>query len=341
MDFSYRLVNWYRQKARILPWRETKNPYFIWLSEIILQQTRVAQGQPYYEKFILAFPTVQALANADEQEVIRLWQGLGYYSRARNLHHAAKYISNECKGIFPQTFVELKKMKGVGDYSAAAITSFAYGLPHAVVDGNVYRVLSRIFGIDLAIDSTEGKKHFGALANELINENSPAIHNQAIMEFGALQCTPKAPNCISCVFKEECIAFLSNQILVLPVKLKKVAVKIRYLNYFFIENIDGSTFVRKRIEKDIWKHLYEFPLRESNDELDYNTLLDYGVATFGIQSLGQPYEVKHVLSHQHLCARIFVLKCNIQELEGFEKILMTNLIDYPLPRLLDRFLEIR
>ncbi len=341
MDFSYRLVNWYRQKARILPWRETKNPYFIWLSEIILQQTRVAQGQPYYEKFILAFPTVHALANADEQEVIRLWQGLGYYSRARNLHHAAKFVSQECNGVFPSTYVELKKLKGVGDYSAAAIASFAYGLPHAVVDGNVYRVLSRIFGIDLAIDSTEGKKHFSALANELISEKKPAIHNQAIMEFGALQCTPKAPDCVSCVFQDKCIAFLSNQIQSLPVKTKKIAVRIRYLNYFFIENEDGSTFLKKRIGKDIWMHLFEFPLLESDEDLDINTLIDFSVATFGCKPLEQPYAAKHVLSHQHLFARIFILKCNIQELAGFQKIDRSKIIDYPLPRLLDLYLDLR
>jgi A/G-specific adenine glycosylase len=341
MDFSYRLVNWYRQNARILPWRETKNPYFIWLSEIILQQTRVAQGEAYYQKFILTFPTVDSLANAEEQEVMLLWQGLGYYSRARNLHHAAKYVRDECGGIFPSTFIELKKMKGVGDYSAAAIASFAFNLSHAVVDGNVYRVLSRVFGADIAIDSMQGIKYFTRLANELIDENAPAIHNQAIMEFGALHCVPKNPDCMSCVFKDSCCAFLTDQVDSLPFKSKKITVRNRYLNYFFIENANSSTFVRKRVGKDIWMHLYEFPLLESEEMLGSSAVLEYCNDVFGIVQLQQPYEIKHILSHQHLFTRIFRIQCSIEKLPGFEKIEMNNLSNYPLPRLLDRYLEIQ
>jgi len=219
-DFSARLVEWYLQNKRELPWRTTKDPYKIWLSEIILQQTRVAQGLPYYLKFIEKYPNVRALANADEQEVLRLWQGLGYYSRARNLHAAAKYVANELGGNFPDSYQKLKQLKGVGDYTAAAIASFAYQEKVAVVDGNVYRVLARLFGIEIDINSNEGKKTFSKLANELITQYQPDLHNQAMMEFGALHCTPANPNCMFCPFTTECEARLTQRQSVLPIKIK-------------------------------------------------------------------------------------------------------------------------
>src|SRR5690349_7153792 len=225
--FSEKVVKWYEKNKRDLPWRETRDPYKIWLSEIILQQTRVSQGMPYYLRFIEKFPTVAALASASEQEVLRLWQGLGYYTRARNLHKCAKKVATDYKSVFPYSFDELKKLPGIGDYTAAAIASIAYQEPVAVVDGNVFRVLSRVFGIETEINSPKGKKDFTQLANELISKKHPEKHNQAMMEFGALYCTPKNPSCTDCVFSSQCFAFKKNLQLVLPVKTKNKAARKR------------------------------------------------------------------------------------------------------------------
>ena len=224
MQFSSQIISWYLEFKRDLPWRNTTNPYNIWLSEIILQQTQVKQGLPYYEKFITHFPTVESLANADEEQVLKLWQGLGYYSRARNLHFAAKQIAES--GSFPTNYKAILELKGVGEYTAAAIASFAYKLPHAVVDGNVFRLLSRVYGVDIAINSTEGKKYFSKLANTLLDTKRPDTHNQAIMEFGAMMCKPKNPNCEQCPLSNECIAFNSNSIEAFPVKIKKNESKV-------------------------------------------------------------------------------------------------------------------
>ena len=307
-DFSERLVTWYLEKKRDLPWRNTKNPYKIWLSEIILQQTRVAQGLPYYYKFIENFPTVHALANAEEQEVLRLWQGLGYYSRARNLHAAAKYVVNELEGKFPENYTELKKLKGVGDYTAAAIASFAFGEKVAVVDGNVYRVLARLFGIDIDINSTKGKKNFNELANELIPSQNPDMHNQAMMEFGALQCTPANPDCMFCPFTTECDARLTQRQNVLPVKIKKVKQKKRYFNYFVINDGD-KYYLKERKSGDIWQGLFDFPLIVTDKPLEQQEFIQKYLKEHlenpSLISISKEY--KHILTHQIIYSKFFII----------------------------------
>jgi len=335
-DFHRLIVEWYRLNKRDLPWRETQNAYFIWLSEIILQQTRVLQGMNYYLKFISHYPTVHDLANASEQDVLNDWQGLGYYSRARNLHFTAKLISKEMKGVFPSSFNEIKKLKGIGDYTAAAISSFAYNLPQAVVDGNVYRVLSRVFEVHLPIDSTQGKKFFADLAQELISLKEPAIHNQAIMELGALQCLPVNPICHSCPLNSICLAFSNRTYKELPIKLKKVKVRNRYFHFLIFKN-DGNVLLQKREEKDIWQHLFQFPLLE--------TALDEELTAMDFTKLGvSPYRitegVKHVLSHQRIYARFYYFDGFPAVLEkSYFQVLQVNIQDYPLPRLIDRFLD--
>ncbi|MEO1264044.1 MAG: A/G-specific adenine glycosylase, partial [Bacteroidota bacterium] len=241
-------MEWFSTNHRPLPWKGEKNPYLIWLSEIILQQTRVEQGLPYFEKFKKKYPTVKDLANAPEDEVMKMWEGLGYYSRARNLHAAAKFIADELNGTFPDTFHEILGLKGVGPYTAAAIASFAYGLPHAVVDGNVYRVLSRFFGIEEPIDTTAGKKLFAALAQELLDEKQAGNYNQAIMDFGATHCTPALPACTSCLMKSKCTAFQKNTVNKLPVKIKKTKRRQRFFNYLIL-NEKGNVFIKKRTQK--------------------------------------------------------------------------------------------
>lgn len=256
--FSEKLIAWYAENKRELPWRDTTDPYIIWISEIILQQTRVAQGYDYFLRFIHRFPNVTALAEAPEDEVMKCWQGLGYYSRARNLHAAAKSMN----GVFPATYEEVRALKGVGDYTAAAICSSAYGMPYAVVDGNVYRVLSRYFGIDTPVDSTEGKKLFAALADEMMDKSQPAVYNQAIMDFGAIQCTPQSPNCLFCPLVDSCSALKEGTITKLPVKQHKTKTTNRYFNYIYVR-VGACTYLHKRTEDDIWKNLFEFPLIET------------------------------------------------------------------------------
>ena len=251
-EFSKTLISWYLKNKRDLPWRNTIDPYKIWLSEIMLQQTRVAQGMPYYFKFIDTFPSVKNLADATEEDVLKLWQGLGYYSRARNLHATAKYISYELNGVFPNNYKDLKKLKGVGDYTASAIASICYKEPKAVLDGNVFRLLSRIYGIDLAINSSEGIKFFTNLSQELIDVKAPDTHNQAIMDFGAINCSPKKPLCESCVFSLGCIAYNSKLVSNLPVKIKKGVIKKRFFNYIIPLENSKYTILNKRLEKGIW-----------------------------------------------------------------------------------------
>jgi len=262
-EVKAKLRSWYFENKRSLPWRETTNPYFIWLSEIILQQTRIDQGLSYFNRFVASFPQVELLANASEDEVLKLWQGLGYYSRARNLHETAKRIAYNYKGIFPDTYTDILKLKGVGEYTAAAIASISFNQPYAVVDGNVYRVLSRLFGIETAIDSTEGKKIFWELAQTLLDTKHPGDHNQAIMEFGALHCTPKNPACSSCIFGDNCIALANSKTDKLPVKQGKTKIRHRYFNYIILSDND-SIMLKKRTDNDIWKNLYEFPLHETD-----------------------------------------------------------------------------
>lgn len=262
--FSKKLQIWDKiSNKRAMPWKGEPDAYKIWLSEIILQQTRVEQGMAYYQKFIKNFPTVKHLAKAEEQKVFKLWEGLGYYSRCRNLIATAKYITEKHGGKFPDTYSEILNLKGVGPYTAAAIASFAYGLPHAVLDGNVFRVLARLFGIEIPIDSTEGKKEFAKLAGDLLDTRNSATHNQAIMDFGATVCKPTGPLCGDCIFNKNCIAFLQNKTNVLPVKTKRLQIKNRYFHIFIIE-VKGKIAVRERVRNDIWRHLYEFPLLETN-----------------------------------------------------------------------------
>lgn len=297
-----RLRNWYIQNKRHLPWRETTDPYFIWLSEVILQQTRIDQGLSYFNRFVEEYPNVQLLANASEDDVLKQWQGLGYYSRARNLHQAAKTIANDLNGEFPSTYNNILTLKGVGDYTAAAIASISFNLPHAVVDGNVYRVLSRLFAIDTPIDSTKGKKLFTELANELLDQHDPGLHNQAMMEFGALQCTPKNPNCTECVFQDSCLALKENKIDKLPVKQGKIKIKHRYFNYIILENQD-HTYLQKRITNDIWKNLFEFPVIETDHKTEIDAVLqkiNLPAAPFNSTELIVSNWSKQVLSHQHI-----------------------------------------
>ena len=267
MNWTTKLLSWYSENKRSFVWRSTKEPYRIWLSEIILHQTRTVQGLPYYKNFIANFPSISDLALAKEDEVLKLWQGLGYYSRARNLHATSKYIHFELKGVFPTTFKELMELKGVGDYTASAIASICFDLPEAVVDGNVYRFLSRFFGIDISINSSTAHKEFKMKATELMDVSQPGEFNQALMEFGAIQCVPRSPNCSSCPFAKECVAFNQNKIQSLPVKTKKTKVTKRHFNYLVIKDPQERYLMEQRTEKGIWKQLYQFPLVESENQI--------------------------------------------------------------------------
>lgn len=315
--FSHQILTWYRENPRDLPWRGTDDPYKIWLSEIILQQTRVAQGLPYYYAFVAAYPTVKDLALAPEEEVLRLWQGLGYYSRARNLHACAKSIWFEMSGKFPNTYDKLLKLKGVGSYTASAIASFAYGEVKAVVDGNVFRVLARYFGIETDIASSRAKKEFEALANQIIPKDHPGEFNQAMMDFGARLCTPKNPDCQSCPFKTSCFARLHNMVSDLPVKINKVKIKERHFHYYVIKC--GSSWVwKKRTSGDIWEGLHDFPQVESNEGLPAPTMDIPSTLKEETQLLPKNY--RHILSHQRLNAvfsEVEIKEENFEELENW------------------------
>lgn len=339
--FSKILSNWYSVHKRDLPWRTTKNPYKVWLSEVILQQTQVKQGLPYYESFIKRFPDVHSLANSTEDEVLKEWQGLGYYSRARNLHAAAKYISEDLKGVFPNTYKDLIKLKGVGDYTASAIASICFEENCAVVDGNVYRVLSRIYGIDTPINTTEGIKQFKTLAQQLLPESSIGDHNQAIMEFGAKQCKPQSPDCKVCVFQAHCKAFEMNLIKKLPVKKKITKLKKRYFNYLVFVDSKGNTVLRKRKGKGIWQNLFEFPLIESEKSLKFNDLKkmdSFQRETLNLEFhlVDEPKELLHRLSHQHLYVKFWVLKTKSSLNRGIKS---EKLIEYALPVVIDNFIK--
>ncbi|GAA4366406.1 A/G-specific adenine glycosylase [Hymenobacter saemangeumensis] len=301
------LLAWYPRHHRDLPWRHTRDPYAIWLSEVILQQTRVAQGLPYYERFLAAYPTVQALAAAPEQEVLRLWQGLGYYSRARNMHLTAQQVVQEYDGRFPSTYAELLKLRGVGPYTAAAIASFAFDEPVAVLDGNVYRVLARIFGLHSDIAAPASRKEFQALADQHIPATAPADFNQAIMEFGAIQCTPVKPDCLFCPLQQQCWAFQHGQVAVLPIKSKAKASRVRYFQYFVLR-YQEQLYLRERREKDIWQGLYDFALTETTiPEIPPAEVLRHLEALGAVVDTRQVAEpsaaFRHVLSHQKLEAR--------------------------------------
>ena len=342
MSFSNLLIKWYLQKKRDLPWRNTINPYLIWLSEIMLQQTRVAQGMPYFLSFTTTFPTVFDLAKANEEQVLKLWQGLGYYSRARNLHQTAQYIATELNGIFPDNYKDLLQLKGVGEYTAAAIASFSYNEVIPVVDGNVFRVLSRYFDIETDIAAASAKKEFAALAFELMAKDNPALFNQAIMEFGALQCVPKSPNCNICIFNESCTALQKKKVDQLPVKSKKLKVRKRYFNYLVVTDELGNTIIQKRTAKGIWHNLYEFPLIETDKEEDFDCIAEQIQNDFfkgnSILSVTESNEqsIVHKLSHQHLYIKFWEVKIEGIIANGIDA---KNLKTFPFPIVIHNFIE--
>ncbi|MFV8368490.1 A/G-specific adenine glycosylase [Flavobacterium sp. LB2R40] len=352
MIFSNTLIQWYLQNKRDLPWRNTTNPYPIWLSEIMLQQTRVAQGMPYFLSFTTAFPTVFDLAKANEEQVLKLWQGLGYYSRARNLHKTAQHIAFNLSGIFPGTYSDLLQLKGVGEYTAAAIASFSYNEAVPVVDGNVFRVLSRYFDIETDIAQASAKKEFFALAFELMpkdtrggskwSEYNPATFNQAIMEFGALQCVPKSPNCDICVFNESCAALQKNKVDQLPVKSKKLKVRNRYFNYLVVADEMGDTIIQKRTGKGIWHNLYEFPLIETEKEEDFEFVSesvqrDYFKNNTLVSMLEfNEKSIVHKLSHQHLHIKFWKVKVQGTIENGIDA---GTLRTFPFPIVIHNFIE--
>lgn len=336
--------SWYDINKRDLPWRKTNDPYLIWLSEVILQQTRVDQGLDYYTRITKRFPDVKSLAQAKEDEILKLWQGLGYYSRARNLHTAAKTIEANFGGNFPHTYKDVLSLKGVGIYTASAIASFAYNQPYAAVDGNVYRVLSRIFGIDTPINTPKGQKEFEELAQAVLDPDAPGIHNQAMMEFGALQCTPVSPNCSTCPVSDFCTAYSQNNQSSYPVKQGKNKQKPRYFSYFHITQ-DEYIYMYKRTQEDIWKNLYELPLIETKEDISPEKLLEspsfsdiFGDIKFVLNGV---FEVKHILSHQIIYARFFHLQINSEsELsKQYIKIKTQNLDTYAISRLTHKYFE--
>ena len=346
MDFTAAVVAWYKEHGRELPWRGTRDPYLIWISEIILQQTRVAQGLAYFRRFVERFPDVRALAAAEEDEVMRCWQGLGYYSRARNLHAAAREIVERHGGEFPQDYAEVLALKGVGEYTAAAICSFAWGMPRAVVDGNVYRVLARFFGIATPIDTGRGKREFAELAQELLDKREPDVYNQAMMDFGAVQCTPQAPACLVCPLRDGCRALAEGRVAELPAKQGRTEVKPRYFNYLDV-HCGGVHLLRRREGKDIWRNLYEFPLVETAEAVDW-LVLEQGeayrrlVAGAGTVAVRRMTEMpRHVLSHRVIYARVYDLEVErfgegmadyVQVAEGDEG-------RYAVPRLVELYWE--
>ena len=342
MNFTKTLIRWYSEYKRELPWRETQNPYFIWLSEIIMQQTQIKQGLPYYEDFVANFPSVFDLAKAQENDVLKLWQGLGYYSRARNLHYSAKYIVNELNGEFPQTYKGLLKLKGVGDYTASAIASICYNEPTAVVDGNVYRVLSRYFGIDTPINSSQGIKAFKTLAQTLLPKKNIGDYNQAIMEFGATQCKPQSPNCEVCPLNMKCVALQLNKILELPVKINKIKISKKHFNFLVFASNDNKTILEQRTGKGIWHNLYQFPLIETNESLieaAFNKNKDVVSFLNGTKynfSLYNDNQIIHKLSHQHLYTKFWILRVEELPRKGID---ISKIKSYPVPVLIGRFID--
>jgi A/G-specific adenine glycosylase len=321
--FVEKLLIWNKNKNnRQMPWKGEKNPYKIWLSEIILQQTRVEQGLNYYENFITTFPDVHVLATAPEEKVFKLWEGLGYYSRCRNLIITAKFISKDLKGIFPNDFDSLLKLKGIGNYTASAIASFAYNLPHAVLDGNVFRVLSRIFNIETSIDSTQGIKYFSEIAQNILPKNKAGEYNQAIMDFGAVICKPY-PECKICFFNKECKAYLKGKQDLLPVKAKKLKIKERWLNYFVVQ-YQHEVLIRQRISKDIWQNLFEFPLVETNENISTEKLLKLFIKQYGIMEFDVTgHQIKkQKLTHQLI--NFNILKIEVKRKENVPDFLWSN-----------------
>ena len=344
-NISNPLIRWYSYNKRALPWRETKDPYKIWVSEIILQQTRVNQGLNYYDRFIDKYPDVQSLADSSIDELLKLWQGLGYYSRARNMHYTANEIVREFKGQFPSDYSDLLKLKGIGDYTASAIASISFNQTTAVLDGNVFRVVSRFFGISESTQTASGKKVFKEKLSELIPKKDPGTFNQAIMEFGALQCTPHNPDCTNCPLKTSCFAFNHQMISELPVKKQKVKQQDRFFNYFFIIH-DEYTFIEQRTSNDIWKLLYQLPLIETAKEVSMKELQEnkLWINLFNDCELEidpKPVKKKHILSHQKIHARFYKIK--VKSLNGpfekkYQKIHFSELQNIGVPKLLENYL---
>jgi A/G-specific adenine glycosylase len=347
-DFSDKIIAWYNIYKRDLPWRNTNNPYLIWLSEIILQQTRVDQGMSYYLKFAETFPTIKHLAKAENDAIMKLWQGLGYYSRARNMHTTAIHIAEHYNSKFPDKYEDVLSLKGIGEYTAAAIVSFAYNKPHAVVDGNVFRVLSRVFGIETPIDTSKGKKEFYELANKLIDKKHPGLYNQAIIEFGALQCKPVNPDCSVCPLNNMCYAFAESKITQLPVKSNKTKVRKRYFNYLVLSN-KHTIALNKRIAKDIWINLFDFPLIETDKQLSEEEFLSsdawrkfIGKNKYSVKAISGIH--KHILSHQHIFARFWEIesKTDLKKLAPSSIIIkQKDFKKYAVPRLIDIYWEKR
>ena len=342
MTFSKALINWYSGNARKLPWRETRDPYLIWVSEIMMQQTRIEQGLAYYLRFIKAFPHLNSLYNANEDQVLKLWEGLGYYSRARNMMFAAKQIIELYNGVFPNQYVEIIKLKGIGPYTAAAISSFAFGLNYAVVDGNVFRVLSRYYGIHTPINSHQGKKLFSVLAQENLCTNDPATHNQAIMEFGALQCKPANPDCSFCPLSSSCMALSSNSISVLPKKEKKLKILNKYLHFFFIQ-ANNKTLIEKRDYASIWRGLYQLPLIETEKDVKLEEVLSspkyieiIGTKNFQLRSV---QEINHKLTHRNLYIRFYQLEVPAFANRAYLQLDIDELSSLAFPRPIEKYLE--
>lgn len=349
MSFGATIIKWYEIHKRDLPWRKTRNPYLIWLSEIILQQTRIDQGLAYYYKFAENYPDINILARAKESEVLKLWQGLGYYSRAKNLHATARIIAKDFGGKFPEDYPTIRALKGIGDYTAAAITSFSFNLPYPVVDGNVYRLLSRYYGIRTPIDSPAGKKEFSKLAFELLNGFTPSVYNQAIMEFGARQCKPANPDCSICPLNISCFAFSKKSVKDFPVKKNKVKSRDRFFNYIVVRK-GNSYFIRKRTGKDIWQGLHDFPLIETTKKVSAKNLINSAswkklFAPKKVQPTHVSNEYKHVLSHQTIYAFFFEVVVSQKEFDnmkaGLIKVTDDSLKKYAIPRLVDKYLKER
>ena len=343
--FTKHLLLWNeRHNTRKMPWKGEKDPYKIWLSEIILQQTRVEQGLEYYNRFIKIFPTVKDLAKAPETKVFKLWEGLGYYTRCKNLIATAKYISGELKGKFPNEYEDILALKGVGPYTAAAIGSFAFNIPKAVVDGNVFRVLSRYFGIETAIDSIEGKKQFSLLAEELLDKNKPGIYNQAIMDFGAVICKPQLPLCNECLLKKNCVAFADKKVNALPVKEKSIIKKTRWF-YYLIADYKGKQYVRMRGAKDIWEKLYEFILVEEAEGMEMDKLISskkvkviFGKGKPGVITVSRVY--KQQLTHQTIYGQFITIKIDqpLQQ-KDYELLSKDEISRLPFPKFINQYLQ--
>jgi len=348
--FSKRIINWYEKHKRNLPWRNTKDAYVVWVSEIILQQTRVEQGLHYFNRFINKFPSITVLADASIDDVLKLWQGLGYYSRARNMHEAAVFIKQHFNSVFPKEYADIIALKGIGKYTASAIASFAFDNAYPVVDGNVMRMVSRLFGIYTPVDSTEGKNKIYKIVSKLIDKSNPSSFNQAIMEFGALQCTPSKPKCSSCVFNKDCYSFCNNCVNKLPVKGLKIKHKECFFNYFVIEyKHKNSTFVyiKRRINDDIWKGLYDYPLIETKEIYTYSRLISgkdwkkiIGDNAFDLKEISKVY--KHNLTHQKIISQFISISISEKlvpvKSNPYTLIKKKEMEKYAIPKLIDRYL---